>query len=92
MKMAIAQISPKSVASDPAYVNPQVKVDQRAALVENSQAVQKSDNTLKSDTVTLSRVALQKAGNDDSVTQEPKKKEVSAGSADVTTGRFSALA
>jgi len=90
--MAIAQLSPKSIASDPAYVNPQVKIDQRATVAQSSQAIQKTDNSQKSDTVTLSRVALQKAGNDDSGAQQTREKEIASNPAEEKKERFSALA
>lgn len=90
--MAIAQLSPKSIASDPSYVNPQVKIDQRATVAQSNQAVQKTDNAQKSDTVTLSRVALQKAGNEDAGAQQLREKEVTSNPAEERKERFSALA
>jgi hypothetical protein len=90
--MSIAQLSPKSIASDPAYVNPQVKIDQKAAVAQNSQLVQKTDNIQKSDTVTLSRVALQKAGNEDASAKPSREKEVLNTPAEEKKERFSAMA
>lgn len=71
--MSIQQISPNSVAANPAYVNPKVKIDENASTPQVSQDAQKSVQTVKTDTVTISQQALQKlAGDGDSGTSEAK--------------------
>jgi vacuolar-type H+-ATPase subunit H len=62
--MTIAQISPNSVAANPAHVNPQVKADQTASSPQASQDAQKFLQAAKTDTVTISPQALQKLASD----------------------------
>ena len=62
--MSIAQLSPHSVNANPAHVNPQVKADQATSVPQVSQEVQKAIQGIKTDTVTISRQAVQKLAND----------------------------
>ncbi len=73
--MSIQQISPNSVAANPAYVNPKVKTDESLSNPLVGQNAQKSVQTLKTDTVTISQQALQKlAGEGDSNSLETRDK------------------
>ena len=59
--MSIVQLSPKSITTNPAHINPQVRTDKATATV---QANLTAENTLKkqrTDTVTISRQAVQMA-------------------------------
>ena len=59
--MSIAQLSTESVTANPAHTNPHVRTDKAA---ETAQANQTAENTLKkerTDTVTISRQAVQMA-------------------------------
>lgn len=62
--MSIQQLSPNSIVANPAHVNPQVRTDQAAASPQVNQETQKSVQALKTDTVTISRQALQMLEND----------------------------
>ncbi len=53
-------ISPYSVSGNQGYVNPQAKVDLTAAAPQVKQDAQKSVQASKTDTVTISKQALQK--------------------------------
>jgi len=57
--MSIAQLSPTSVAANPAYINPQVRTENNTTPNQSNQAAQISVQSLKTDTVTLSPQALQ---------------------------------
>ena len=57
--MSIAQLSPTSVAANPAYVNPQVKTENNSTPNQSNQTAQVSVQSMKTDTVTLSPQALQ---------------------------------
>jgi hydrogenase maturation factor HypE len=71
--MSIQQISPNSVAANPANVNPLVKTDQATATPQVNQNVQKTVQAIKTDTVTISKQALQLVSDGDSVAQEVKE-------------------
>jgi hypothetical protein len=72
--MSIAQISPNSVAANPVDVNPQVKAEQTTAAPQASQDAQKTANTAKTDTVTISKQAVQMLASDgDTSAQEMKE-------------------
>jgi hypothetical protein len=62
--MSIQQISPGSVAANPAYVNPQAKTDQTTAPPQVSQDAHKATQAIKTDTVTISKQALRQVSND----------------------------
>ncbi|MDA8416710.1 MAG: hypothetical protein M0Z78_06545 [Betaproteobacteria bacterium] len=72
--MSIQQISPNSVAANPAYMNSQVKSDQSKAIPQVNQTAQHSVQAFKTDTVTISQQALQKLANDGD-TQVKESKE-----------------
>ncbi len=59
--MTISQISPNSITTNPAYTNPYAKTDQTTATPQLAQNAHKTVQTAKTDTVTLSQQALQKA-------------------------------
>ena len=59
--MSLAQISPTSVQANPANVNPQVKTDQTTAAPQVTQDAKQSVEKTKTDTITVSKVALQMA-------------------------------
>lgn len=72
--MSIEQISPNSVMANPADVNPQVKAEQATAASLVSQDAQKTANTAKTDSVTISKQAVQMLASDgDSAAQEMKE-------------------
>jgi hypothetical protein len=72
--MSIDPISPNSVAGNPAHINPQAKADQVAAPAEASRDAQKAAQASKTDTVTISRQAVQKLASDgDTAAQEAKE-------------------
>ena len=72
--MAIQQLSPNSVAANPAYVNPQAKADRASAAAQANQAAQKAIQVIKTDTVTISEQALQKLADErDIAAQEMKE-------------------
>lgn len=72
--MSIQQVSPNSVAANPAYVNPKVRTDQTASVPQVSQDAFKAVQTIKTDTVTISQQALQKlAGDGDSAATQTKE-------------------
>ncbi|MEI6206692.1 MAG: hypothetical protein WCP20_07915 [Desulfuromonadales bacterium] len=72
--MSIAQLSPNSVAANPADVNPQIKTDKAATVPQVNQDAQKSVQAIKTDTITISPQAVQKLANDgDSAAQEAKE-------------------
>ncbi len=58
--MAISQVSPNSVATNPSYTNPYAKTDQQTVTSQASQNAQKTSQVAKTDTVTISQQALQK--------------------------------
>jgi hypothetical protein len=62
--MSIAQISPTIVLANPSHVNPQVKTDNHTNLPQANQSAQQSVQAIKTDTVTISKEALQKLASD----------------------------
>lgn len=62
--MSISQISPASIQANPANVNPQVKTDQATAAPQVNQDVQKAVQAIKTDTVTISKQAVQMLASD----------------------------
>ena len=56
--MSMAQISPKSVFSNPAHVNPLARTDRQAAVAHINQTAQAAVDKTKTDTVTISPQAL----------------------------------
>jgi hypothetical protein len=72
--MSITQISPNSVMANPVDVNPQVKAEQATAASQVSQDAQKTANTTKTDSVTISKQAVQMLASDgDSAAREIKE-------------------
>jgi hypothetical protein len=61
--MSIQQLSPNSIVANPAHVNPQARADQTAASPQVNQDAQRSAQALKTDTVTISKQALQMLAN-----------------------------
>jgi hypothetical protein len=86
--MSIAQLSPTSVNSSPAYVNPQVKAEQATTVPQASQVAQKSVQTTKTDTVTISSQALKKLASDG----DTKAQEVKESAAEQASESFKAVA
>ena len=68
--MSIQQVSPSSVVANPANVNLQVKAEQPAALPQVNLAAQIAVKATKTDTVTISKQALQKLASDDDTTAD----------------------
>jgi len=72
--MSIAQISPNSVAANPASINPQVKTDQASAAPQVNLDAHKTVQAAKTDTVTISPQAVQMLANDgDTLAVEAKE-------------------
>ncbi|MDD2541318.1 MAG: hypothetical protein PHH28_09800 [Desulfuromonadaceae bacterium] len=72
--MSIAQLSPNSVAATPAEVNPQVKTDLAASVPQINQDAQKTVQSAKTDTVTISPQAVQMLASDgDTLAVEAKE-------------------
>jgi hypothetical protein len=71
--MSIAQLSPTSVAANPAYVNPQVRTDNSTTPIQANQSAQVSVQTFKTDTVTLSRHALEMSSKSSAAQDESKQ-------------------
>jgi hypothetical protein len=82
--MSIAQLSPKSVAANPAYVNPQVRSDQTVSAPQVSQEVQRSVLASKTDTVTISQQALKMLASDG----DTQAKEATESGAEKATETF----
>ncbi|MDD2308162.1 MAG: hypothetical protein PHH91_01095 [Desulfuromonadaceae bacterium] len=62
--MSMAQLSPNSVIANPAHLNPQVKAEQATSAPQINQDALQSVQASRSDTVTISAQALQKAARD----------------------------
>lgn len=86
--MPIAQLSPTSVNSNPAYINPQVKAEQAAAVPQVKQDSQDTVKAAKTDTVTISEQALIKLKKSEDVQAYDVKKS----NARKTTESYSTLA
>lgn len=71
--MAISQVSLNSVAANPAYTNPYAKTEQQTAVPQVNQDALKSPQTAKTDTVTLSRQALQKVNENQNDQEQTNK-------------------
>lgn len=70
--MAISQISSSSLASA-SYVNPYAKAEQDSSVSQVKQDEQKSSQSTKTDTVTISQQALQMAKNQENAISESKE-------------------
>ncbi len=73
--MALAQISPSSVTVNPAHGNPQVKTDQSASTATASQTADHAIKKTKTDTVTISRRAVQMAAQTNGPAERPKGRQ-----------------
>jgi hypothetical protein len=71
--MAIAQLSPNSVAANPSYLNPLAQSDRQASTAKASESVQSSIKQIQTDTVTLSSQALKMASQSYSPAEEAKE-------------------
>jgi hypothetical protein len=71
--MAIAQLSPNSVAANPAYINPLAQADRQVSVAKASESVQASIKQTQTDTVTLSSQALKMASQSYSPAEESKE-------------------
>jgi len=71
--MAIAQLSPNSVAANPSYLNPLAQTDRQVSTAKVSENVQHSIKQAQTDTVTLSSQALKMASQSYSPAEETKK-------------------
>jgi hypothetical protein len=58
IQVAFIQISPKSVFSNPAHINPLAKTDRQTAVAHINQTAQAAVDKTKTDTVTISPQAL----------------------------------
>jgi hypothetical protein len=85
--MSIQQISPNSVATNPAYVNAQVKTDQTSATPQVNQNAQKAVQAIKTDTVTISQQALQKLANDGDIQAQEAKESNSEAASEKLKGK-----
>lgn len=73
--MAIEQISPMSIQSNPYDVNPKVKTDDQSKAQQSTPAVNQNIQSAATDTVTFSRQALQKLSETGEKTPSKEKKE-----------------
>jgi hypothetical protein len=71
--MAIAQLSPNSVAANPSYLNPLAQSDRQASVAKANESVQNSIKQVQTDTVTLSSQALKMASQSYSPAEETKE-------------------
>ena len=75
--MSIDAISGNSVAANPGNVNPHVKTEQVTAIAQVSQDTEKTAKAARTDTITISQLALQKAqklaSDGDTMVQEAKE-------------------
>lgn len=72
--MSIAQLSPNSVASNPAKINPQAKTERTSDVTPVSQDAQRNVQSAKSDVVNISAEALKKASSENNASTEIKAK------------------
>ena len=82
--MSVAQVSPNSVNANPAYVNPQVKTEQASSVPQVNQEALRSVQATKTDTVTISKEALQKLASDG----DTQAKEITESGAEKATETF----
>ena len=85
--MSIAQLSPNSVAANPATVNPQVKADQATATPQVSQDAQKSVQATKTDTVTISPQAVKMLASDGDTAAKEIKESAAEKAAETLRGK-----
>ena len=85
--MSLQQISPNSVAANPAYVNSQVKIDKSTATPQVNQNAQQAVQSIKTDTVTISKQALQKLANDGDTQAQETKERYSESSSEKLKGK-----
>lgn len=71
--MSISAISPNSVQSNPAHVNPQEQADKNATPAQTDQPAQKAVKAAQTDTVTISKQAVQLVSDGDTAAQEAKE-------------------
>jgi len=71
--MSVSAISPASVQANPTQVNQQVQADKNASPVQADQTAQKAAKTAQTDTVTISKQAVQMVNDGDSSAQEAKE-------------------
>jgi hypothetical protein len=71
--MAIAQLSPNSVAANPSYLNPLAQSDKQVSVAKASESVENSLKQIQTDTVTLSSQALKMASQSYSPSDETKE-------------------
>jgi hypothetical protein len=85
--MTLQQISPNSVAANPAYVNSQAKSDRSTAIPQVNQHAQQAIRAIKTDTVTISQQALQKLANDGDTQAQETKESYSAAAGEKLKGK-----
>ncbi len=85
--MSIQLLSPNSVAANPTHVNPQVKAAQTASIPQADQNVQKAVQALKTDTVTISREALQMLSKDGDTTARETRESVAEKASEKARGK-----
>jgi len=72
--MAIAQLSPNSVAANPSYLNPLARTDNQTSSAKAGETAQSSIKQIQTDTVTLSSQALKMASQSYSPAEETNEK------------------
>ncbi len=85
--MSIAQLSPLSVNANPANVNPQVKAEQATSIPQVNQEAQKTVKTIKTDTVTISQLAVQKLASDGDAAAVEAKENAAAKASEKLRGK-----
>lgn len=71
--MSISAISPSSVQSNPTQTNPQVQADKNTMPAQAGQPAQKAIKAAQTDTVTISKQAVQLVSDGDTAAQEAKE-------------------
>lgn len=70
--MALAQISPTTVVANPANVNPLAHTNYNVSAAAAGSMAQKKSDRAKSDSVTISRQALEKSAKSEEGTEKAK--------------------
>lgn len=71
--MAIPHISANSLYSNPTHPNPRIKAEQAATVPQAQQEARRTDQAAKTDTVTISRQALQMLAKNGNEEQGPRE-------------------
>ena len=84
---SVVALSPKSLMSNPAKVNPQVAADLQKGIPQATQEAQKSVKASQTDTVTISAQALKQADDKNAVAKDVSRKAADRQSARLASYR-----